>query len=175
MGIKGMENERKERDRRKKELEKILKTREIRFCVELLIDDNGTGAAVRAGYSEKSARNTAYKLLQRPEIVEYKIIIAKEAYENIGIVPEVIALRINEIQNRCMQKVPVMEWKSETRQYEETGKWTFDAKNALAAAKLMGDSIGMFGKKQEQKNKEEKVDITVSIANSLDEKEEGKK
>lgn len=53
-----------------------LNPRQRRFVVEYLIDFNGTKAAIRAGYSEKGAANTAYDLLINPEIlaaVENKI------------------------------------------------------------------------------------------------------
>ena len=170
-----MEEERKERQKRILELEKKLKTKEIRFCRELLSDDNGTAAAIRAGYSEKSARQAAYKLLQREEIVEYKILIAKEAYEKIGIVPEVIALQIHEILQRCMQKKPVMEWDPDSREYVETGTWTFDAKNALGAAKLMGESVGMFQKKPtDAKGKKQEITVDVASADPNQTKEESK-
>ena len=38
---------------------------------EWLIDQDGQKAGVRAGYSPKYARQTAYKILQRPEVKEY--------------------------------------------------------------------------------------------------------
>ena len=44
------------------------------FLDEYLFDLNASAAAVRAGYSEASSRQTAYKILQKPEV--------KEAIEN---------------------------------------------------------------------------------------------
>jgi phage terminase small subunit len=41
-----------------------------RFIDEYLIDLNGSQAAIRAGYSARSARKTAYDLLAKPEIAE---------------------------------------------------------------------------------------------------------
>lgn len=38
------------------------------FCREYLVDLNATQAAIRAGYSKKTARGTAWQLLQKPEI-----------------------------------------------------------------------------------------------------------
>ena len=40
------------------------------FCREYLIDLNGTQAAIRAGYSEKSAPSIGEENLNRPEIME---------------------------------------------------------------------------------------------------------
>lgn len=42
-----------------------------RFCDEYLIDLNGTKAAIRAGYSEKTARQMATENLSKPVIKEY--------------------------------------------------------------------------------------------------------
>jgi len=42
--------------------------RQLRFCAEYLIDLNGAAAARRAGYSENTATEQAYQLLQRPHI-----------------------------------------------------------------------------------------------------------
>ena len=38
------------------------------FCLEYLIDKNGTRAAIAAGYSENSASETAYENLRKPQI-----------------------------------------------------------------------------------------------------------
>lgn len=40
------------------------------FCKEYLIDFNGAQAAIRAGYSARSARETAYDLLHKPAVIE---------------------------------------------------------------------------------------------------------
>jgi phage terminase small subunit len=42
-----------------------------RFCEEYLIDMNATQAAKRAGYSEKTAHQSGYELLKKPEIRSY--------------------------------------------------------------------------------------------------------
>ena len=45
--------------------------RQKRFCEEYLIDCNGTQAAIRAGYSEKTATKIAAENLTKPDIREY--------------------------------------------------------------------------------------------------------
>lgn len=45
-----------------------LAPKQERFCLEYLIDLNGTQAAMRAGYSEKTAGSQAFDLLKKPEI-----------------------------------------------------------------------------------------------------------
>jgi phage terminase small subunit len=47
-----------------------LSAKHQRFVEEYLVDLNGTQAAIRAGYKEKSARFTAAELLARPDVQE---------------------------------------------------------------------------------------------------------
>lgn len=50
---------------------KNLTVKQKRFCQELIIDDNGKQAAIRAKYSERSAEVTASKLLSNAKVQEY--------------------------------------------------------------------------------------------------------
>jgi phage terminase small subunit len=43
----------------------------MRLCAEYLIDGNGTQAAIRAGYAQKSASAQASDVLARPKVKEY--------------------------------------------------------------------------------------------------------
>ena len=52
-------------------MKKGISRKQQRFCEEYVIDWNGTHAAIRAGYSKKSARNIAANNLAKPEIEEY--------------------------------------------------------------------------------------------------------
>jgi phage terminase small subunit len=47
-----------------------LTAKQSRFVEEYLVDLNATQAAIRAGYSEKTAKNIGYEQLQKPEVVE---------------------------------------------------------------------------------------------------------
>jgi len=58
--------------------EKKLTAKEQRFVDEFVIDNNATQAAIRAGYSKKTASQIAYELLGKPHI-EAAIDIAKAA------------------------------------------------------------------------------------------------
>jgi len=48
-----------------------MKDKQKRFCNEYLIDLNATQAAIRAGYSKKTAYSIGGELLKKPEIQEY--------------------------------------------------------------------------------------------------------
>jgi len=47
-----------------------LTIKERRFVEEFPIDWNGTQAAIRAGYSPRSAKDSAYELIRKPKIAE---------------------------------------------------------------------------------------------------------
>jgi phage terminase small subunit len=48
------------------------------FCLEYLLDDNGTQSAIRAGYSKRSAASIAEENLRKPEILAYIEKLKKE-------------------------------------------------------------------------------------------------
>lgn len=53
-------------------------SKELAFCDEYLIDMNATQAAIRAGYSEASARSIGSEIMQKPHI---KVLIHKRMRE----------------------------------------------------------------------------------------------
>lgn len=48
----------------------MLNAKQIRFCEEYVIDFNATAAAIRAGYSKKTARSIASENLTKPDIIK---------------------------------------------------------------------------------------------------------
>ena len=46
----------------------VMKPLHLRFVHEYLVDRNGAAAAIRAGYSRRTARQIAYELLTRPDV-----------------------------------------------------------------------------------------------------------
>ena len=104
-----------------------------KFVQEYLHSGNATDAAIAAGYSAKSAASRASKLLETPGVIEYRRQLEKKLFDEMGISKAWIGLRLVEIIERSMQKTPVLEWNSVTRQKEPNGTWTFDANGAIRA------------------------------------------
>ena len=119
------------------ELGRDLNPQYRKFVQEWMVDMNATRAAIAAGYSEKSAAQTASRLMRRTEIRSYRDALMAEAFEDLGVTRHSIASRVWEIYERCMQKKPVMEWNSTTREWIESGEWQFDNKGALKALAMM--------------------------------------
>ena len=119
------------------ELGRDLNPQYRKFVQEWMVDMNATRAAIAAGYSEKSAAQTASRLMRRTEIRSYRDALMAEAFEDLGVTRHSIASRVWEIYERCMQKKPVLVWSTADREWIESGIWQFDTKGALKALAMM--------------------------------------
>ena len=128
--------------KQKKECEKKLKKQQIQFCVHYIeCDYNGTAAAEKAGYSKKTARQQASRLLTNVNITAYVRILQLIAIESSGLSSEFITQKRLEILNRCLQAQPVEEWDYTEQKKVETGEYVFDAKNALKALEALEKTV----------------------------------
>lgn len=62
-----------------------ISAKQERFCQEWVVDQNGTAAAVRAGYSKTSARSTAARLLAQNNVQERVAELQADAAKRIGL------------------------------------------------------------------------------------------
>jgi hypothetical protein len=76
-----------------------LTDKQRRFVDEYLIDLNATQAAIRAGYSERTARSIAAENLTKPDVVAHLAVRRKELASKTAITPEMIAQRWWELAN----------------------------------------------------------------------------
>lgn len=74
-----------------------LNAKQQRFCDEYLIDLNGTQAAIRAGYSPKTANEQASQLLAKLSTQEYISEKQKEISKNTGITVELVLNELKKI------------------------------------------------------------------------------
>lgn len=135
-------------EKRSAEKPKINPQQEL-FCQEYIVDYNGTQAAIRAGYSEKTAKAHASRLLTNVDILARVHAIQTERLKKLAVTQEAVILKILEIYDRCMQAAPVTEWDYSEHKYVETGEYTFDSKGALRAMELLGKHLAMFTNKVE--------------------------
>lgn len=77
------------------------------FCQQYVIDYNGTQAACRAGYSEKTAEVQASRLLRNVKVLSRVRAIQKERLEKLAVTQESVILKLLEVYDRCMQAKPV--------------------------------------------------------------------
>ena len=74
-----------------------LNQRQEMFCREYIKDLNGTQAAIRAGYSPKTADRMAYELLKKPEIQAFVLQSKAERVEEVKIDANYVLKRLIEI------------------------------------------------------------------------------
>ena len=101
-----------------------LTAKQDRFCDEYLIDCNGTQAAIRAGYSERTANRIASQLLAKKEIQEAISERQKRLSENLD-------FDVLELKKRLLR--------NEKRAYD-----LLDLSASNKALELLGRSIGAF-------------------------------
>lgn len=121
--------------------EKRLSEKQKCFVREWLVDMNGTRAAIRAGYSEKSAAQTASRLMKEPAVREYRDALLKEEFDSMGITRHSLAVEVWRVYERCAAAKPVLEWDRNLREYVEIGQWQFDAKGCLKALAMLHDMV----------------------------------
>ena len=73
---------------------KGLTAKQARFAQEYLIDLNATQAAIRAGYSENGAGQSAHKLLKKTEIAAAIQERRKELIEKVRVTQEMIVTEL---------------------------------------------------------------------------------
>ncbi len=114
-----------------------LSEKQRRFVREWLVDMNGTRAAVRAGYSEKSAANTASRLMKDPDVQAYRNELLKAKFDELGITRHSLAVEVYEMMQKCKGGTPHMVWNSDTKTYEPDGTWEQNEKGLYKGAELL--------------------------------------
>lgn len=135
-----------------------------RFAEEYLIDTNATQAAIRAGYSEKTAYSQGQRLLKHVEVQEYIKNQAEQVHnDKIADATEVMMYLTSVVRGESSAEVVVVEGCGDG--YSEARKMNKapDEKERLKAAELLGKRYGMFTDKL-------KMEVEpVTIANDLKE------
>ena len=115
------------------------------FIKEYLVDLNATQAAIRAGYSEKTAYSAGQRLLKHVEVQKAVTKAQAERSQRVEVTQDYVINNLVEIVERTMQRAPVLDRKGEQVTDEEgRAVWTFDAKSANRALELLGKHLGIF-------------------------------
>lgn len=122
-----------------------LTPKQDRFCQEYVVDLNGTQAAIRAGYSQKTAAVIAAENLTKPNIHERINELQTKISSKLGIDAEWITKRFKDISDRCMVAEPVL-----NRDGMPTGEYIFDSSGANKSTEMLGKMIGVFEKDNSQ-------------------------
>ena len=131
----------------------MLNEKQKQFCEEYIIDLNGTQAAIRAGYSAKTANEQAAQLLAKLSIQEYICELKNKRSERVKYSQDELMRDILEVKNRCMQANPVLD-----KEGNETGIWKFDSNGANKALDMLAKHVGFY----ETDNKQKAFNISVN-------------
>ena len=131
----------------------MLNEKQKQFCEEYIIDLNGTQAAIRSGYSEKTANRIASELLTKLDIQEYICKLKNKRSERVKYSQDELMRDILEVKNRCMQANPVLD-----KEGNETGIWKFDSNGANKALDMLAKHVGFY----ETDNKQKAFNISVN-------------
>ena len=129
------------------------------FVQEYLIDLNATQAAIRAGYSEDSARSIGCENLTKPDIQEAIAAAQAARVERIELTQDYVLNTVIETVERCKQAKPVLDRKgdpvlTETPTGDLVPAYVFDTRAVLKGAEMLGKHIGMFRDKLELTGKD---------------------
>jgi phage terminase small subunit len=119
------------------------------FIREYMVDLNATQAAIRAGYSEKTATEQGSRLLTNVKVLARIEELKNKRAEKLEVDAEWVLKRLMQISDRCMTAEPVLAFNYETKELEETGEYKFDSTGANKSTELIGKHLGMFKDKVE--------------------------
>lgn len=125
-----------------------LTDKQAAFVREYLVDLNATQAAIRAGYSERTASRIGPQLIGKTCVREAIEKAQAKRAQRVEVTQDYVIENLVEIVERSMQRAPVTDRKGEQVTDEEgRAVWTFDAKNANRALELLGKHLGIFADK----------------------------
>ena len=138
-----------------------LTAKQQRFCDEYLIDLNATQAAIRAGYSKKTAYRTGADNLKKLQIKSYiDARMAEKESELIANQDEVLKYLTSVMRGQSKASVVVVEstgdFTSAAREMEKAP----DEKERLKAAELLGKRYGLYTDKVQQ---EVDMDLNITV------------
>lgn len=138
-------------------MEKKMTAKQKRFCDEYLIDLNATQAAIRAGYSKKTAYSIGEENLKKPELKKYiDSRMAEKESELIADQDEVLQYLTSVMRKKTKSSVLARDETGAERVIEKPP----DEKESLKAAELLGRRYGLYADRVEQKVD---MDLTITV------------
>lgn len=133
----------------------MLNDKQKQFCKEYIIDFNGTQAAIRAGYSKKTAYSMASENLKKPEVQAYIKELIEKRNERTQITQDEVVRDIIKVKDRCMQNEAVLD-----KEGNETGLYKFDSQGANKALDMLMKHTGGYDLDNKQKQTETQIIFT---------------
>lgn len=136
------------------------------FCDEYLVDLNATQAAIRAGYSENTARQQGAENLTKPYIKAYIAErMAEKEDELIAKQDEVLKYLTSVLRGESQSEVVVVEGQGDGWSEAKLLQKAPDEKERLKAAELLGKRYGLYTDKVQ-------ADVIIPVFGGEDELED---
>lgn len=131
-----------------------LTPKQQRFVEEYLIDLNATQAAIRSGYSEKTAKEIGSENLTKPNIAKAIEEAQNKRAERTEITQDYVLSNIQKVIERCMQQEAVQARDGspllvQGPEGDLACLFEFKETGALRGLELLGKHLGMFKDKIE--------------------------
>lgn len=136
-----------------------MKEKQKRFCEEYLVDCNATQAAIRTGYSKKTARAVGQRLLTNVDIKKYiEQQLQKLKNEKIADAQEVLEYLTSVMRGEQKEQVALLTGEG----VQDLVQKDVSAKDRLKAAELIGKRYALFTEKVELQG-----ETTVQIVDDI--------
>lgn len=135
----------------------ILTAQQNIFVSEYLVDRNGKQAAIRAGYSAKTAEVKASQLLSLVKVKDSINELLKQREARTAVTADYVISSLQKVAERCMQAEPVYD-----KDGDPTGEYKFDASGANRSLELLGKNLKLFTDKTELTGKDG-ADFVIKI------------
>lgn len=118
-----------------------LTPKQLSFCEEYLLTSNATLAAIKAGYSKRSAHVTGPRLLGNAAIRTYLHAREAQLMQSRALSLEFVVAELLDTYRKAKEPVPIY---NAAGLY--TGEYTFDGQTAVACLMMLAKLKGMLGK-----------------------------
>ncbi len=128
-----------------------LTARQLKFAQAIIEGADPKSAAIKAGYSEKSATVQGNRMLKSEKISAYiEEALSSKSSEDIS--QDWVKRKLAEVAERCMEPTPHMVWDKSSQSYVHDGTWDFDADGAIKALSAIGklDMLSVQGESKEE-------------------------
>jgi len=126
-----------------------LTSKQEAFCLEYMVDLNAAQAAIRAGYSEDTAKQIGYENLTKPYLADRIAELKAERAARTEITADYVLSNLKSVAERCMQAEAVEVYDKDAGGMIETGEYKFEHSGANKSLELLGKHLGLFVDKKE--------------------------
>ena len=138
-----------------------LRDKQELFCNEYIVDLNATQAAIRAGYSKKTAQEQSSRLLSNVIIQDRISELKQGRIERVKIDADWVLVSAKKVFDRCMQEEEIKSDDGAT-----IGQYKFEHSGANKALEIIGKHVKVraFEKEEEMDNVGESLNITFNVS-----------